>query len=100
MKTAGFFLCFQQDSNAQRVGQVMIRKGFITLKELVSAIQDQMEEVVIDALSWKQGHFLFLNKSKPENEDILLDIKMDHLVLKGLQRIQASHEKQSAGVPA
>jgi hypothetical protein len=85
---------FHLKGRTRRLGQILIKKGYITRTELISAIKDQMEEVVLEALSWKEGHFLFMGNDKPENEDILLDIKVDYLILKGLQRLQAENEER------
>ena len=34
-----------------------------------------------------EGQFIFFNEVQPKDEDILIDIKMDHLILEGLKRL-------------
>jgi predicted nucleic acid-binding OB-fold protein len=71
----------------KKIGQILIDRGYLDYDSLTSAIQDQMKEVVYEVLQWKSGQFIFFNKVKPEDEGIILDIKMDHLILEGLKRL-------------
>lgn len=73
-----------------RLGNILIERGYIEYDILVSTIKDQMKEVVYQVLDWKEGRFVFYNGVRPEDEDILLDIKLDHLILEGLRRLDES----------
>ncbi|OQX85328.1 MAG: hypothetical protein B6D63_02510 [Candidatus Latescibacteria bacterium 4484_7] len=75
-----------QDSK-QRIGNLLIKHGYLDYDTLVDTIQEQMKEVVYDVLSWQEGRFVFFNNILPSDEDILLDIKLDHLILEGLKRL-------------
>lgn len=74
----------------RKIGHFLIEGGFLDREALVSAIQDQMKDVVYEALRWKSGKFEFFNREKPGEEDILLDVKLDHLILEGLKRLDES----------
>ena len=65
----------------------MIERRFIEYDALVSAIKDQMKEVVYEVLCWRKGYFIFFNKVEPQDEDILLDVRVDYLLLEGLKRL-------------
>jgi len=73
-----------------RIGNILIEKGHLDFETLVSAIQDQMKEVVYEVLPWKKGQFVFFSGVEPEHEDILLDVRVDHLILEGLKRMDES----------
>jgi hypothetical protein len=73
-----------------RIGNILIEKGYLDFETLVSAIQDQMKEVVYEVLPWKKGQFVFFSGVEPEQEDILLDVRVDHLILEGLKRMDES----------
>jgi hypothetical protein len=75
----------------ERIGQMLISKGYIEYQSLAAAIQEQMKEVVYEVLSWKKGQFIFFNNVLPEDEDILIDVKLDHLILEGLKRIDEAN---------
>ncbi|UCF06369.1 MAG: DUF4388 domain-containing protein [bacterium] len=78
---------FLSNEGSERIGNILINKGYLDYDSLAAAIQEQMKEVVYEVLKWKQGHFIFFNGVQPEDEDILLDIKLDYLILEGLKRL-------------
>lgn len=75
-----------------KIGNIMIQSGYLDHKSLVSALQDQMKEVVYEVLPWNEGQFAFFNLVEPQDEDILLDIRMDHLILEGLKRMDEAEK--------
>jgi len=78
---------YLSNESQERIGHILIKKGFISYETLVDAIQVQMKEVVYEVLSWKDGHFVFFKDIMPRDDEILLDIKLDHLILEGLKRL-------------
>lgn len=78
---------FWTNQGSKRIGNIMIDKGFFEKKSLVEAIHEQIKEVVYSVLSWQDGQFIFFRGVEPRDEDILLDVKMDHLILEGLKRL-------------
>lgn len=71
----------------KRIGNILIDRGYLDLETLEKAIHEQIKEVVYEVIPWTKGQFVFFADVEPENEDILLDIRMDHLILEGLKRI-------------
>ena len=78
---------FKSKDGRERLGNILIARGYLDYNSLVSAIQEQMKEVVYEVLSWKKGQFVFFNGVFPQDEDILLDVKLDYLILEGLKRL-------------
>jgi len=74
----------------KRIGSILIEKGYLEYETLVTAIQEQMKEVVYEILPWHRGQFAFFAGIEPGDEDILLDVRVDHLILEGLKRIDES----------
>jgi len=77
----------QKKYGKKRIGNILIDRGYLDYETLEKAIHAQIKEVVYEVLPWKKGHFVFFSDVEPEHEDILLDIRMDHLILEGLKRI-------------
>jgi hypothetical protein len=75
-----------------RIGNRLIAKKYLDSDTLVMAIQEQMKEVVFEVLAWKKGIFLFMKDVLPQDEDILLDVKIDYLILEGLKRIDEADD--------
>jgi len=71
----------------KRIGDVLIENGNIGYEVLVSVIQEQIKMVVYTVLEWNEGQFVYFDGARTGNEDILLDVKLDHLLLEGLKRL-------------
>jgi len=82
----------RRDDVDKRTGDVLIENGDIDQNVLVSVIQEQIKEVVYMVLEWIEGQFIFFADAKTENEDILLDVKLDHLLLEGLKRLDEARK--------
>ena len=77
----------REKEGKKRIGNILIDRGYLDYETLEKAIHEQIKEVVYEVLPWKKGQFVFFAGVEPEHEDILLDIRMDHLILEGLKRI-------------
>jgi hypothetical protein len=77
----------RKEKGGERIGNILIDRGYIDYETLEKAIHEQIKEVVYEVLPWTKGQFVFFSEVEPEHEDILLDIRMDHLILEGLKRI-------------
>ena len=78
---------FRKESGRKRIGQILAEHGFLDYADLVSAVHEQIREVVFEVLSWEKGHFVYHDKVYPESEDILVDERLDYLILEGLARL-------------
>jgi hypothetical protein len=78
----------------ERIGHALIARGYLDYNSLAAAIQEQMKEVVYEVLSWKKGQFIYFHNVLPQDEDILLDVKLDHLILEGLKRLDEAEGPQ------
>ena len=78
---------YRKDKGNRKIGHFLIEGGFLDHDSLDSAIRDQMKEVVYEAIRWTAGQFVFFHRAEPEKEDILLDVKLDFLILEGLKRL-------------
>jgi hypothetical protein len=70
-----------------RIGHALIERAYLDYNTLVAAIQEQMKEVVYEVLSWRKGQFIYFRDVLPLDEDIYLEVKLDHLILEGLKRL-------------
>jgi len=70
-----------------RIGRALIERGYIDYNTLAEAVHEQMKEVLYEVLSWRKGQFIFSHDVLPQDEDILLEVKLDHLILEGLKRL-------------
>ena len=75
---------YQEQSSKQRLGKILVDKNFISDSHLEEVIKEQVKDIFFKVLYWKKGAFSFcVNESLPE-EDILLDERIDHLLIEGI----------------
>jgi len=77
-----------------RIGRALIERGYLDYNSLAEAIQEQMKEVVYEVLAWRRGQFIFFHDVLPGEEDILLEVKLDHLILEGLKRLDEAGDSR------
>jgi hypothetical protein len=75
-----------EKTKSQRLGDRLIEDKLVERAVLVDAIETQIREVIYEALRWREGSFSFRRGRRPQNEDVFLDVPLDHLMLEGLTR--------------
>lgn len=71
-----------------RLGMILIDLGYISPQDLVSFVQEQILETVLDFFTWKEGEFVFIPDKKADNEDIGIKISIENLILQGAERLE------------
>ncbi|MBN2056269.1 DUF4388 domain-containing protein [bacterium] len=56
-----------------KLGQVLIRSGFVNRRQVYAALQVQMEDMVLEALAWQDGEFSFAERKFEEERLIPLN---------------------------
>jgi len=70
-----------------RLGQLLIRLGFITESQLQIFVEEQIQEAVFELLRWDQADFEFMTLDLFPAEDIGLAIGTEELILEGSRRL-------------
>ena len=78
---------YQNEVSRPRIGRILVEKGYLQLKDLKKVYKEQSKDSFFEILSWKRGSFAFLVKRIPQNEDIFLQERIDHLTLEGVLRV-------------
>ncbi len=71
----------------KRLGAFLVERDLIDADALNEAVKEQIKEVIYEVVRWRKGVFEFTNDARPDAEDILIDIPLDHLILEGLKRM-------------
>jgi curved DNA-binding protein CbpA len=71
----------------KRQGSVLVEKGFLSPRELVWGVSNQVQEIILSLFTWVDGEFLFEKDVFPTQEVITLKISTGDLILKGVNRI-------------
>jgi len=76
-----------QHERRRRLGDIMVKKGFIEFDVLAEMLKKQAREAFFETLSWKKGMFYFYANHAPSKEEILINERIDHLLLEGIVRM-------------
>lgn len=68
------------------LGEILIRKGLMTLQALDSAIRERAQETVYDLFLLEDGSFLFDEETGIPDDFPDLNLSLDFLVLEGMRR--------------
>jgi hypothetical protein len=78
-----------QITNKQKIklGKILMDQGFLQSKILHDSLKEQVKDAFFDALNWKEGTFAFFSELTTPGEEIILNERIDHLLLEGIIQI-------------
>jgi hypothetical protein len=83
----------EKKRKGKKLGALLIEAGVITESDVRSAVEEQIKQVIYEIVRWREGLFTFSSGSKPRaEEEILIDIPLDHLILEGLKRLDEERQ--------
>jgi Domain of unknown function (DUF4388) len=84
-----------QHGMRRRLGDIIVRKGFLKFEVLVEVLKLQAREAFFETLSWKRGMFFFYANHNPSQDEILINERIDHLLLEGIVRMDNSDPEKN-----
>lgn len=80
----------RQHQRRRRLGEILVKEGFLQFESLAEILKIQAKEAFFATLSWKKGMFFFYSEQYPAKEEIIMNERIDHLILEGIVRIDES----------
>jgi hypothetical protein len=77
----------REAAGLRRLGDFLVDFGAISVKELEREVREQIETVVFELLSWREGFFRFDDGGTPEHEGSIASISTESLLMEGARRI-------------
>jgi len=74
-------------ARGQRLGQLLIRLGYLTKEKLEQFVQEQIQDAIFELLRWTDGEFDFQPGVVFPEEDIGLSISTEELIMEGSRRL-------------
>ncbi len=71
----------------KRQGQILLEKQFISAKELLIFVKEQIKEIIMEIFSWEKGEYEFILGELPMEEVITLDISTGNIIIEGIKKI-------------
>jgi len=72
----------------KRLGAILVERGLLEPKDLIKAVVDHTQEIVYGAFLWTEGQYRLL-EGETGSEDITLRISTPDIIFEGIRRIQA-----------
>ena len=79
-----------EKGRGRRLGDILVCNGFLAYDNLVELLKQQAREAFFDILAWKSGMFFYYASHSPAQGEILIDERIDQLLLEGLIRLDDS----------
>ncbi|PIE60153.1 MAG: hypothetical protein CSA32_00425 [Desulfobulbus propionicus] len=81
-----------RDNNGQeKLGNILIRKGYLQPNMLTEALATQIREAFFETLTWNRGSFLFHSNKKPMEQNMLLNERINSLLLQSMVRLDSKN---------
>ena len=77
----------REAGGTRRLGDFLVDVGAISAKDLEREVREQVETVVFELLSWREGSFRFDDGGTPEHEGSIVSISTESLLMEGARRI-------------
>jgi hypothetical protein len=83
----------------RQLGTTFIDMNLFDKAEIADCLRMQIEEIVYNLFSWREGDFQFLEGSAPKNTPFLLDLNTMSIIMEGTRRIDEWLEIQKVLPP-
>jgi Domain of unknown function (DUF4388) len=75
-------------SPGKRLGTILVEQGALTPKDLVAGVVDQTRDIIYSLFLWTEGHYR-IQEGPPSAEAIKLNLSTPDLIVEGIRRIEA-----------
>lgn len=84
----------------QRLGTILVEKGYLEPEQLVTAVVDQVEEIIYSLFEWEKGSYSFEPGDPLTEEVITLDLSTASIIFGGVKnRYSAQRLENVVGPP-
>jgi len=73
----------------RRLGAILVELRALDPEELVPALEQQVREIVMEALSWSAGEYEFVIKELQPDDIVARSLSTENLILEGIRRSRA-----------
>jgi hypothetical protein len=81
-------------ATGKMIGATVVEMGLLKKEELVACLKLQIEEIVYNLFSWKEGDFLFQDDKEPAEGQITTNLNTINIIMEGTRKIDEMVEMQ------
>lgn len=83
----------------RQLGTTLIDMNLFSKEEIGECLKLQIEEIVYNLFSWREGNFIFHEESTPKNAPFLIEMSTMNVIMEGTRRIDEWMEIQKVLPP-
>ncbi|HEX9912656.1 MAG TPA: DUF4388 domain-containing protein [candidate division Zixibacteria bacterium] len=83
-------------TTGKRIGVTIVEMGLLKKEELVACLKLQIEEIVYNLFSWKEGDFTFQDGKEPVEGQITTNMNTINVIMEGTRKIDEMLEMQKS----
>jgi uncharacterized protein DUF4388 len=72
----------------KRQGTILVESGSIRSRDLIQGVTEQVQEIVYSLFLWEEGTYEFVEGELPSREVILLRMSTEEILMEGIRRVQ------------
>jgi tetratricopeptide (TPR) repeat protein len=80
-------LDLQRADPTRRLAEILLEMGSISEQELERQLRFQMEETIFELMAWDEGYFKFEERAEISQQRLLAKVRVDGLLMEGVRRI-------------
>ncbi len=78
---------YMHKTSGKKIGQVLVEMKLLSREELSLLLKQQVEEIIYNLFSWKEGEFIFKEGQLPASREGLVDLNTMNIIMEGTRRI-------------
>ncbi|MGB5107981.1 MAG: DUF4388 domain-containing protein [Candidatus Zixiibacteriota bacterium] len=78
---------YMHKTSGKRIGQVLVEMKLLSREELSLFLKQQVEEIIYNLFSWKEGEFIFKEGQLPASREGMVDLNTMNIIMEGTRRI-------------
>jgi curved DNA-binding protein CbpA len=71
----------------KKQGTILVELGYLTSRELISALKNQIEEIIVSLFTIENGEFEFDERLSSEYDPLILNLNTPYLIYRGIKKI-------------
>jgi tetratricopeptide (TPR) repeat protein len=77
----------QRTDPTRRLAEILLEMGSVTEEELEQQLRFQMEETIYEVMPWDEGYFKFEERAELAQQRLLARVRVESLLMEGARRI-------------
>jgi predicted transcriptional regulator len=75
----------EQRSSNVKLGNILVKRGIVDKEHILEILTGQIKETVVQIFGWKQGTYEFTPQAVPVDKELPISLDTQHLLMEGLR---------------